>query len=240
MTNAILWFILLIVNFLLIMLCYKLFGKAGLFSWIAISTILANIQVLKTVELFGIVMTLGNIVHATSFLATDILSEQYSKEDANKGVNIGVFSLLASTLVMNICLYFVPHETDIADAALKQIFSIMPRIALSSVISYALTQKLDVWLFHKIKDKYPKQLWLRNNVATITSQLVDAVLFNLMAFAGVLPWNIIWQIFISTFILKAVVALFDTPVIYWAVKITPADNEERLILQAHRKTADSD
>src|SRR5680860_461398 len=68
MQNEILWLVMLLVNFFLIIFGYKLFGKWGLIMWIPISVIVANIQVIQTVELFGLVAILGNIVYATSFL----------------------------------------------------------------------------------------------------------------------------------------------------------------------------
>ena len=66
--NEIYWFLMLVLNFGAILLIYRKFGKSGLFIWIPISTIIANLQVLKFVELFGIEATLGNIVYATSSL----------------------------------------------------------------------------------------------------------------------------------------------------------------------------
>ena len=73
--NELLWLLMLVVNFGAILVVYRLFGKIGLFIWVPIAAITANIQVLKTVEIFGLTATLGNIVYATSFLVTDILSE---------------------------------------------------------------------------------------------------------------------------------------------------------------------
>ena len=92
MNNEILWLVMLLANFFLIILAYKLFGKWGLIMWIPISVIVANIQVIQTVELFGLVATLGNIVYASSFLVTDILSENYGKKEAQKAVWIGFYS----------------------------------------------------------------------------------------------------------------------------------------------------
>ncbi len=72
--NELIWFLLFAVTFGSLVLWYRLFGKAGLFAWMAFSGIIANIQVVKTIELFGVTATLGNIIYASSFLATDILS----------------------------------------------------------------------------------------------------------------------------------------------------------------------
>ena len=102
--NELLWALMLSANFIAILLCYRFFGKLGLYIWIPISVIIANIQVLKTVELFGLTATLGNIVYATSFLATDILGENYQVKDARRAVYIGFFALISMTVFMNIAL----------------------------------------------------------------------------------------------------------------------------------------
>ena len=57
--------------------CFRLFGKVGVYAWTVFETIAANIEVLILVNAFGMEMTLGNVLFASSFLATDILSEVY-------------------------------------------------------------------------------------------------------------------------------------------------------------------
>ncbi len=220
MTNILLWILLLIINFGLILIAYRLFGKAGLYSWMAIAAILANIQVLKTVELFGMVATLGNIIYGTSFLCTDILTENYNKEEAQKGVWIGFFSLISTVIIMTICLWFIPHESDFAQSSLETIFSIMPRIAAASLIAYLVSNMHDIWAYNFWRRKFPsfRNIWIRNNLSTMTSQLIDSVIFSSIAFWGVFESNIFWQIFISTFIIKMIVAACDTPFLYIAAK----------------------
>ena len=225
MQNEILWLAMLLANFLLIILAYKLFGKWGLIMWIPISVIVANIQVIQTVELFGLVATLGNIVYASSFLVTDILSENYGKEEAKKAVWIGFFSLIAMTLLMNLALAFQPLAGDefaiTAHSATSTIFSLMPRIAVASLAAYFLSQRHDVWAFHFWKKRFPKnsQLWLRNNLSTMVSQLIDSIVFVLIAFYGVFETPVLIEIFITTYILKFVVAAADTPFVYWGKRI---------------------
>lgn len=220
MTNVLLWILLLLVNFGLIILAYRLFGKVGLYSWMAIAAILANIQVLKTVELFGMVATLGNIIYGTSFLATDILAENHDKKEAKRGVWIGFFSLVATVIIMTICLWFIPHESDFAQSSLETIFSIMPRIAIASLIAYLISNMHDIWAYNFWREKFSgfKNIWIRNNLSTITSQLIDSIIFCSIAFIGVFEWNILWQIFITTFVIKIIVAICDTPFVYLAAK----------------------
>ena len=217
--NELYWIVMLLFNFLFIIIAFRFWGKIGLFIWIPISVIIANIQVTKTINLFALEATLGNIVYATSFLATDILSECYSKEDAKKAVYIGFFSMIVMSVLMNIALLFTPSESDFVQESMKTIFLLMPRITIASLIAYALSQLHDIYSFARIKKALPskKHLWIRNNGSTIISQLIDSVVFTIVAFWGVFEMNTLLSIFISTYLLKVIVAVFDTPFMYLAV-----------------------
>ena len=83
-----------------VLFAYWLFGKQGLFAFTVIATVLANIEVLVLVDAFGMEQTLGNVMFASTYLVTDVLSENESKEDAKRAVHIGVFT---SVMICNIC-----------------------------------------------------------------------------------------------------------------------------------------
>lgn len=218
MLNELWWALLLLLNFCAIMLAYRLWGKLGLFIWIPISVIVANIQVTKNVSLFGLEATLGNIVYSTSFLATDILSEAHGPKESRKAIAIGFFALISMTLFMQVALKFTPAESDVAQAALEQIFGIMPRIAFGSLIAYLLSNLHDIYAFEFWKKRKPgrRTLWMRNNFSTMVSQLIDSVVFTFIAFWGVYETSIWWQIVLTTYLLKWIVALCDTPFMYLA------------------------
>lgn len=216
MPNEILWVIMLAVNFGFIILLYRLFGRLGLFMWVPISAIVANIQVLKTVELFGLTTTLGNIVYASSFLVTDILSENYNEKDARRAVVLGFISLISITLLMNIALWFTPEASDFAQDSLNTLFGFFPRVVGASLIAYLLSQLHDIWSYNMWKSKLPqtKYIWIRNNASTMISQLIDTTVFTFIAFWGVYPINVFWQIFLTTYLFKWIVAALDTPLVY--------------------------
>lgn len=216
--NELLWGILILVNFFAILFIYRLYGKTGLYIWIPIAAIVANIQVLKIVELFGFTTTLGNIVYASSFLVTDILCENYGKEEAKRAVFAGFFALIVATALMNLALLFIPAQSDIAQGPLQAIFSLMPRIAGASLAAYLISQLHDVWAFHLWKKKFPatSMLWLRNTASTLVSQLIDTVVFTFAAFLGRYPFPIVLEILWTTYIIKLIVALLDTPFVYIA------------------------
>ena len=218
LSNELLWFIMLTVNFVMILLSYRLFGKTGLFIWTPIAVIIANIQVLKAVDLFGFSATLGNIVYASSFLVTDILSENYGRADARKAVYIGFLSLFAMTVLMQLALVFTPSGSDFAHQSLAVIFGIMPRIALGSLAAYGLSQMHDVWAYQFWKKIKPdkKHIWIRNNFSTMVSQLIDTAVFTVIAFAGVFEGRMFWEIMATTYLFKLIVAALDTPFLYIA------------------------
>ena len=209
MINELLWIGLIIINFLVVILAYRFFGKTGLYVWTAVAVILANIQVMKIVQIFGLVTALGNVLYSSLFLVTDILNENYTKKDAQKAVWIGFFVLIATTIIMQITIYFTPDKSDFLSGPLSKIFSLLPRIAFASLIAYIVSQTHDVWFFARFKKRdKKKRLWLRNNLSTVFSQLIDNTIFTIIAFVGEFSWSEIGQIFLTSLILKVIV-VFD-------------------------------
>ncbi|MBM7703248.1 queuosine precursor transporter [Metabacillus iocasae] len=218
MFNEVLWFVFALINFSLLLIIYRFSGKAGLFVWLGFSTVVANLQVVKTIELFGLTATLGNIMYGTAFFVTDLLNEKYGKDEARKAVWLGFFTLIAMTIIMQFVLAFEPASIDFAQESLETIFGLLPRIALGSLLAYMISQHLDVYLFSLLKKKFPhpSQLWIRNNGSTMVSQFVDTLVFTLIAFIGFYPLSEWIQIFITTYFIKMIVAIIDTPFIYLA------------------------
>jgi queuosine precursor transporter len=216
--NEAIWFVMLVVNFLAILGMYRRLGLLGLYVWIPMAVIVANIQVVKTVELFGLTATLGNIAYASTFLATDIISENHGKAAANKAVWIGFMSIIAMTVFMNAALWYAPSPEDFAQEALSTIFGLMPRIALGSVAAYLISQKHDIWAYQFWKRRFPsdKAIWIRNNASTMVSQALDTVVFVAIAFWGQFPLPVLLEIFFTTYAIKWLVAVLDTPFMYAA------------------------
>jgi uncharacterized integral membrane protein (TIGR00697 family) len=220
MPNELLWFIFIIFDLSAVILAFRLFGKFGLYAMIASSGIICNIQVLVIVKMFGLVATLGNIVYASIFLSTDILSELYGKKEARRGVWIGFFCLFWAMIAMQFAIHFVPDISDFMMPHVERIFSLLPRIIAASLGAYLISQHHDIWAFHFWKKRTEgKYLWLRNNFSTAVSQLMDSLVFSLGAFWGVFQaWELI-QIIITTYVFKVIVAVIDTPFIYFARKL---------------------
>ncbi|MCI9484589.1 MAG: queuosine precursor transporter [Clostridiaceae bacterium] len=206
-----------------VLLTLRVFGRTGLYVFSAIATILANIEVMILVDAFGMEMTLGNILFASTFLVTDILSELYGKKSAQKAVNLGIAGSVFFLLVSQSWLLYLPSASDWAMPSMRALFTNTPRLLLASLLVYALAQTFDVWLYHRWwafttqrfgdSDRF---LWVRNNGSTLVSQLLNTLLYSIFAFAGVYPLNTLISIVLSSYIIFVFTSLADTPVIYAA------------------------
>lgn len=207
-----------LVTFILMVAMYRMFGKQGLLAWVAIGTIIANIQVIKTVEIFGISATLGNVMFASIYLATDILNDIYGRKVAKRAVWLGFSSTLVMIIIMQMSLHFIPAPEDTAQNAFHDIFDVVPRIALGSIVAYIIGQHVDVFIFSLIKKLFSsdKTFIIRAYGSTIISSIIDTALFVSIAFIGSLPGMAVFEIFITTYVLKLVSTIFNVPFGYIA------------------------
>lgn len=217
--NILYGFINIIVTFSLVVLIEKLFKKEGLYVWLSIATILANLTVCKMIDVFSFTTSLGNVLFASTFLATDIMSEKYSKKDAKKGIYISIFSGITFIIITQMTLLFIPSSDDVVNGAMKTLFSISIRTISASMIMFFISNMADIYLYNKIKEKYPNKLWLRNNISTILCNCLENYFFNTLAFIGIFPINVIISIATTTTIIEIVIALCDTPFLYLSKKL---------------------
>lgn len=217
--NILYGFINIIVTFSLVVLIEKLFKKEGLYVWLSIATILANLTVCKMIDVFNFTTSLGNVLFASTFLATDIMSEKYSKKDAKKGIYISIFSGITFIIITQMTLLFIPSSDDVVNGAMKTLFSISIRTISASMIMFFISNMTDIYLYNKIKEKYPNKLWLRNNISTILCNCLENYFFNTLAFVGIFPLKVIISIATTTTIIEIVIALCDTPFLYLSKKL---------------------
>lgn len=214
--NILFGFINIIVTFTLVVLIEKLFKKEGLYVWLSIATILANLTVCKMIDVFSFTTSLGNVLFASTFLATDIMSEKYSKKDAQKGVYISIFSGITFIIITQLTLLFIPSSDDVVNEAMKTLFTLSIRTISASMLMFFISNMLDIHLYNKLKEKYPGKLWLRNNLSTILCNCIENYFFNTLAFIGIFKVPVIISIATTTTVIEIVIALCDTPFLYIA------------------------
>tara|TARA_Y100000590_G_scaffold87199_1_gene97757 strand:+ start:135 stop:872 length:738 start_codon:yes stop_codon:yes gene_type:complete len=222
LNTSLLWLVMLVFCFSSILLFLKIFGYVGLYVYSTIAVIAGNIQVLKTVDFFYSPepVALGTLLFASTFLCTDILSEHYGKEKAQKNILISFAGFLTMTIFMLFTIGFKPSYIDWSHESLSNVFTPMTRFFIASMISYLASQFFDVWIYNLIKKlTFSKYLWLRNNLSTVLSSLIDNTIFSILAWIILNPnpetlYNVIMIYILGTYILRILIAVIDTPFLY--------------------------
>ena len=218
-----LYFITLVLDLGFTVLMYRFFGRYGLLACIVLSILLANLQGPKLTVILGMETSLGVIFYSSIFFATDLMSEKFGKKAADNAVMMG-FSVSAIILIMlSISLLFLPStqnqqtfSTEVHESFVR-ILDFTPRFIFGSLFAYLISQRFDVWCFHKIKAwTNGRHLWLRNNLSTMASQTVDTTLYALVVWWGVVDLEQAINLGLAKMVFKIGIAAFDTPFIYWA------------------------
>lgn len=192
--EIILWY------FLLWMFSHRSFN--GLLVFVILAAITATIEAGQNVEIFGYHLNGGCVPFATLFLATDIASETLSKKQSRSLVHYsGLAIVLFSVVVALFGLY------DGIRIGWYDTLGNTLRISVASVITYLLCGYVDIMIYHAI-GKISRFKWLRNNIATITSQFINAAMFITLAFG----WDS--ELIIFNAIISTILSILDTPMVY--------------------------
>lgn len=212
--NELLFFISIMGAFSAVVIMCRIFGKAGLFAWVAFAPIMANILTAKQITIFGLDVTMGTILFASIFLASDILNERYGRKEASKAAWIAFASVCGYIIVANISLLYIPNEFDFSNESMKQLFGTSLRISIVSALMFLLANLADVAIYSYMKKKNKKALWLRNNVSTIISNGAENFAFIILAFWGQMPVSSLMMIAAGTTIIEIIASGCGTPFLY--------------------------
>lgn len=181
--------------------------------------VLSNLLSVKIITIEWLSVPGGIVCYAVTFLMADVLGELYGKDASQTAVRCGlVAQIMCSALALLTCV--LPTADVETDAAVNTVFGFSVWSMAASLIAYAVAQTIDVELFHRIRQALIKRgkpyKWVWNNLSTIISQAADAVIYVGIAF-GVgqrLPIATIMGMVVSQMIVKAVLAIADTPLFY--------------------------
>nr|VFJ91576.1 MAG: hypothetical protein BECKH772A_GA0070896_100333 [Candidatus Kentron sp. H]VFJ92667.1 MAG: hypothetical protein BECKH772B_GA0070898_100323 [Candidatus Kentron sp. H]VFJ99459.1 MAG: hypothetical protein BECKH772C_GA0070978_100323 [Candidatus Kentron sp. H] len=233
-----LWATVVAVDLSLTLMMYRLFGKTGLYAVVVVNLILSNLQGPKLTIIFGLETSLGVILYAGIYFATDLLSEKYGRREANRAVMLGFATSVIVVVAMSVSLLFQPSPGKVlaedAHRALTTLFAFTPHFVFGSLLVYLISQRLDVRIFHALKGKTcGRHLWLRNNLSTLTAQAVDTALYTTIVWWPLFldrqpdlsmgeAFRMAYTLALAKYFFKVLIALVDTPFIYlarnWDVK----------------------
>ena len=132
----------------------------------------SNYLVQFPIQYYGLseILTYGAFTYPMAFLITDLANRSFGKEIAKKIVYFGFFIGISFTL------FFSTNFSDI----------ISIRIAIGSGTAFVISQRLDIYVFDKLRHKY----WFIPPLASsINGSVLDTFLFFSIAFyATGIPW----------------------------------------------------
>jgi len=205
-----------------------LFALGALFvTALVTAQLIASKLLLVTLPILGVVaMPGGTIAYAFTFLATDCINELYGEDIATTVVNVG-FAMNFVMLALVLTAIHWPRAGGVPQDIFAGALSPAMNIVAGSLTAYIVSQHLDVRVFARLRDATGGQrLWVRNIGSTTLSQFVDTVVFVAVAFViaptiGVgksLPLAVVTSLIVGQYVVKALIAVIDTPVVYGVVR----------------------
>jgi uncharacterized integral membrane protein (TIGR00697 family) len=224
--QGLLWLLTVIADLGFAILCYRLFGRSGLYGVVIFSLLLANVMGPKLTIIAGLQTSMGVILYSSIFFATDLLSEKYGRAEAHRAVLLGFYISVVLVVMTQLSLLYLPStnpETSVFATAVHEamltLFDYTPRFVFGSLAAYLLSQSFDVWVFHRIRDATDgRHLWLRNTGSTLLSQAIDTVIYGVVVWWGLVDFVTAMQLAGAKYVFKFLIALIDTPFIYWACR----------------------
>ena len=167
-------------------------------------------------------------IYALSFLITDIVSELFGRQIANLFVWFGIAIMIIETAIFQLAIWTPPAAFFETQAAYEAVLGVSWRFLVAGVTAYFISQFFDVFIFLYLrKITHFRFLWLRINISSIISLLIDSLIFIVIAFAGTVPH--LGPIILGQYAIKVIIALLDTPIIYAVVLGIGYRNSENII-----------
>lgn len=181
--------------------------------------ILANIVAVK---LFSIgefaILPAAVVIYIFTYPIIDVIVEVYGKEQAKQTVRAGLITQVIALVFISITVALPSASFWQGQASFETILNGSLRVIAASLISYFISQNLDVYVFDRLKKKHgTKKLWLRNNASTMASQLLDTSIFITIAFVGTVPTAVLLGMIATQYVVKFFATIATTPLVYGAV-----------------------
>lgn len=183
--------------------------------------ILANIVAVK---LFSIgtfaILPAAVIIYIFTYPLVDVIVEVYGKKEGQRTVKAGLLTQILALIFISIAIHLPAAPVFKNQDAFQTILSGSFRVILASLLSYAVSQHLDVFVFNRLKNIHgQKKLWLRNNASTMLSQLIDTTIFITVAFYGTMPLAVLGSLILTQYVFKFLASIVMTPIVYLLVHL---------------------
>jgi len=175
----------------------------------------------------------GTLLFPISYIFGDILTEVYGYKQSRRVIWIGFFCLALSAFVFWI-VSILPGEAtwqqyagqDAYDAILKGMST--GGIVLASLLGYWTGEFTNSFTLAKMKIiTRGRWLWMRTIGSTLVGELVDSLVFILVAsIFSIFPWSLFVTLFLTNYLFKCTVEIIMTPITYVVVNYLKKQEHE--------------
>lgn len=195
--------------------------------------LISNIITIKTINIFGLIFTAGDILFPITYILNDVFTEVYGFNKSRFVIWISFLCNLIMVTIFNITIVLPGDETFELQNALVNVLGSTPRILFASFISFLIGNFANSIVLFKMKVKTEgKYLALRTITSTLVGEGIDTLLFIPIVFLGTLDIKSMLFLMLDTYMLKVLLEVVLTPVTYKVVnlikrkeKIDTFDNE---------------
>ena len=162
----------------------------------------------------------GTLTFPIAYIVGDVLTEVYGFKIARRVIWLGFICNLFAVGVYQLAMQFPTHNDPAFDAGFEMVFANTPRILLASMAAYLVGSFTNAAVMSRLKVRMQgKHLWMRTIGSTLAGQGLDTVIFVLIAFAGVFPREIVWEMIYTNWILKIGIEVLATPITYRVISL---------------------
>ncbi|MEC1158133.1 queuosine precursor transporter [Cytobacillus horneckiae] len=181
--------------------------------------ILANIVAVKLFSIGNLaILPAAVVIFIFTYPIIDIIVEVYGKKEGQRTVKAGLITQMLAIIFIIITINLPAAPVFTEQVSFEIILSGSFRVILASLVSYAISQTIVVYVFNHLKMRHGrKKLWLRNNVAVMVSQLADTTIFITIAFYGTMPLSVLGGLIVSQYAFKFIASICITPLVYLVV-----------------------
>jgi len=181
--------------------------------------LISNVVAVKIVKVSSFSFAGGTLLFPLAYIFGDIFTEVYGYKRTRRIIWTGFGANILMAIVFIVIGKLPAASGWVNQAAYDAILGWVPRIVLASILAYWVGEFINSFVLAKMKIwTQGKWLWTRTIGSTVFGELLDTIIFVLIAFWGVLPSALIFSVVVSNYILKVGVEIIFTPITYWIVR----------------------
>lgn len=188
---------------------------------------LSNIVAVKLFPLGTFVFTAGIIIFPLSYILGDVITEVYGYHGARGIIWTGIVANIFMVVVFAVTSALPALDPNL-NVKYQDVLLQVPRLVIASITGLTFGQFVNSFVMSKVKILTKgRLLFLRTSLSTLCGETVDTSLFLAVAFAGILPFNVLLTMVVSAALFKTGYEILVTPITYvvvgWFKKVEGLD-----------------